>query len=516
MKPCMSTRGTLSTSMHSFSQKKEIAKALNIKDLCSYLGIRTKGTMLYENTSVRFFDNFTRFMDFSCQEQYGHGDVISFWNYIEHYMGSGISEPVPFKDAVEEVYKIHCEINPSIALSMENQPQTEKKTYKPLPLISPKQLNREMAGVLQEKLFGFDKSDPKYIEAIDKPKEYFEKTYGMSKRDYLVMNCRNQFMNNLSGGFLGHDDYKEDEIPWKKTNYLHGYLQVERGISEETVDKFIDMGYLVQTTGKWSQRQGVEAETTLENGVSQTTYKGKKWKPVEKGYMYETYSFYNVQSHATWLSYDKDGNLNSMWSRGFYNGSGDMRKPQFSYGAQHRDKFQYKEHPFLFDPECPLSLQNAFVNDMVFEYIEQPVAQTTTPNTDKPLVVFESTIDTMSFYDMLSRTGQNPDDYAYCSLNGAGKVVSGLKDIVEEFGYKDIVLCLDNDRTGTLDAMKAKEYFENEMGCSVKDLTSEIEFPIRKFVQCKDMNECLLEFNEGNWNFPNIQELLVKEEGFEK
>lgn len=496
----------LTTNKINFNTKKSIAKGLSMKSLCSYLGLDIKGKMLRDNTSLRFYDDFTRFHDFSCFEQYGHGDVIALWNYIVHYEGNGVATPIPFKEAVEEVFKIRVELEPE-CLSMDYA-ETEQKDVVIKPEITPQKLNLEMALELQQKLFGLDEADPNYIEAIDKEKDYFKETYGMTKRDWLIKNCRNQFYNNLSGGQLGLDNYKIEEDYKKRTSYAFGYLQEARGLSEETIQKFFDLGYLVQTTRKWAQSESLKgvAETTLKDGVSQTIYKGNAWTPVEDGYIQEPYSFYNISKQATWLSYDSYGNLNSMWSRGFYNGHDSMRKPQYSYMPKDRDHFSYNEHPFFFDPESPLSVKNPYVKSLIFDYLEPMTDQPKILNNKKPLLVFESTIDLMSFYDLCAKTGQKPEDYAYCSLNGAGKVINGLEDILTEFGHKNILLCLDNDRAGQKDSQKAIEYFEKR-GCTIKNLSGALAFPVVNFVPCKDFNDALKAFNEGNWEFPNIRSL---------
>ena len=496
----------LNTNKINFNTKKAIAKGLSMKSLCSYLGMEIKGKMLRDNTSVRFYDNFTRFNDYSCFEQYGHGDVIALWNYLMHYEGNGIATPIPFKEAVEEVFKIRVELEPD-CLSMDYA-ETETKDVVVKPEITPKQLNLEMALDLQEKLFGFDPTDKTYTENIDNSKEFFEENYGVNKREWLIRNCRNQLFNNLSGGQLGLDEYKLEENYNKRTSYVFGYLQEARGLSEETIQKFFDLGYLVQTTRKWSQSESLKgvAETTLKDGVSQTVYKGNEWTPIEDGYMFEPYSFYNISKQATWLSYDRSGNLNSMWSRGFYNGNGNIRKPQYSYMPKDRDHLTYNEHPFFFDPETPLSVKNPYLKSLIFDYLEPMTEKIKCLNNEKPLLVFESTIDLMSFYDLCSKTGQTPENFAYCSLNGAGKVINGLEDILNEFGHKNILLCLDNDRAGQKDSLKAIEYFEQQ-GCNIKNLSGAIEFPVVNFVPCKDFNEALKEYNEGNWTFPNISSL---------
>lgn len=490
------------------SRTKAIAKSITIPELCDYLGIDTRRNMLRNNQSVRLYDNGTRFHDFSCQEKYGHGDVIAFYDYITHYEGNGYSSVSGFSEACEEVAKIALALHPELATKdiVVEQQNTGGRRLPPIP---PQTLNAEVAGILQEKLFGFDKSDPKYKEVMELPNEWLKEN-GCTRREVLLQNVRNKFYSNLSGGVIGHDDYMEDTYIFKKTNYAMGYLQ-SRGISKYTIEKFMRDGYLVQTTGHWSKKQ-MDAETILEGGVSQTTYKGKKWTPVEEGYIYETYSFYNTHSQATWLSYDEEGRLTGMWSRGFYNGTDTIRKPQFSYMPQHRDKYTYNEHIFLYDPATPQAMQNHFLQDLYFQYTREdfdPLSvEVKKPDTDKTVIVFESTIDLMSFYEMCRKTNQDPDYFTYCSLNGAGKVLQGLQELKDR-GYSNIALCLDNDRTGELDSKKGQD-FGATLGLRVTDITSQLNFPInsKTYTKVKDCNEGLLEMcKENNYSFVDLTEL---------
>ena len=489
------------------AKTKAIAKSITIPEICAYLGIDIKGKMLRNNTSIRLFDNGTRFHDFSCQEAYGHGDVIAFYDYITNYQGNGISSVCGFAQACEEVAKIALELHPELATKdiVVEQQNTGGRRLPPIP---PQTLNKEMVLVLQEKLFGFDKADPKYKEILETPNEEFEKAE-TTKREVLLKNVRNRFYSNITCGVIGHDDYKSDTYIFKKSNFAMGYLQ-SRGISKYTIEKFMRDGYLVQTTGHWTQKQA-DAVTILKDGVSQTTYKGKPWHPVEDGYIHETYNFYNTHSQATWLSYDEEGRLNSMWSRGFYSGTDTIRKPQYSYMPQHRDQYSYNEHVFLYDPECPLAEQNKFMQDLYFQYTQDTFSPLSVeekkPDTDKTVIVFESTIDLMSFYELCRKTNQDPDYFTYCSLNGAGKVLQGLQELKDR-GYSNIALCLDNDRTGQLDSLKGQDYGAL-IGLSVTDITSQLDFPMNShtYTPVKDCNEALCEMTEGNYNFVDLTEL---------
>lgn len=501
-----------------FDQKKRIAKALSIKDLVEYLNLHIDGAFLRENKSIHFYDNFTRFKDFSCNEKYGYGDVIAFWNYYTHYQTHGISDPIPFKEAVDEVCKIHCEINPTI---VNEEIKDEEKLYVKKPPIPRGMLNREMASELQQSILGFDEKDENYEKLAKTPKTEFKEKYGMSKQDYMVRNVRNQMINNLTCGEEARDDFKENEYTYKKTNYLMGYL-MGRGISRDTIEKFCKDGYLIQTTRKWAQREGINAKTVLKDGQSITTLNGKEWTPVEDGFLTEKYNFYNITRQATFLSYDKDGVLNSMWSRGFYNGTDQYRKPQFSYKPKDRDNYEYKDHVFLYDPEHTLAVKNAYIDRLLFSYIGKPEPEQKHLDREKTVVIFESTIDLMSFYDLCKKSYQDPKSLTFCSLNGAGKALAGVQELVNDFGYKNFAFCLDADRAGEIDTKKAMEWCkENDM--SALNLTPLLNYPSKQIVDgiattehVKDMNEALQYYNNGKWGFVVLNEIGVKVNEIEK
>lgn len=67
------------------------------------------------------------------------------------------------------------------------------------------------------------------------------------------------------------------------------------------------------------------------------------------------------------------------------------------------------------------------------------------PNSNKPLLVFESSIEMMSYMSLLKATGKDYNNYAYLSCGGTSKNKSVL-ETCKTYGYKKAFIMFNNDR----------------------------------------------------------------------